>query len=149
MHWYRISPRILVDRVQDFSRLRDVYGEDETKFDDVAQDITKGDYEKLFLLSNNTLFAVKIGVPRRSGRHRQTICREDRHIIRHTSIASTISLFAIHTQAAPSLWTSVSVRTIGGRLTERQLVLQCPMRVLPFTPTHCSIRLEWCHARRD
>ncbi|GFX63896.1 phosphatase and actin regulator 2 [Trichonephila clavipes] len=44
--------------------------------------------------------------------------REDHHITRRERIAPNVSLSAIHTQAAPSLRPSVSVRTITRRLVE-------------------------------
>ncbi|GFX85604.1 transposable element Tcb2 transposase [Trichonephila clavipes] len=50
-------------------------------------------------------------------------------------------------QVAPSLWAPVSSRTIRRRLAEEHLVSWCPLHVLPLTPTHRRLRLEWCHAR--
>lgn len=84
-----------------------------------------------------------------SGRPRQTSRREDRHIIRHARVEPTASLAAIQTQAAPSLRAPVSSRTIARRLAEGHLVSRRPLRVLPMTPTHRRLRLEWCRARQD
>ncbi|GFX25384.1 transposable element Tcb2 transposase [Trichonephila clavipes] len=64
-----------------------------------------------------------------SGRPPQTSRREGRHIV------------------APSLGTPVSSRTIRRRLGEGYLGSQHPLHVLPLTPTHRCLRLEWCHAR--
>ncbi|GFU62345.1 transposable element Tcb1 transposase [Trichonephila clavipes] len=41
----------------------------------------------------------------------------------------------------------VSSRTIRKRLAEGHLGSQLPLRVLPLTPTHRRLRLEWCHTR--
>lgn len=84
-----------------------------------------------------------------SGRPRQTNSREDRHIIRHARVAPTSSLSTIQTQVAPSLQAPVSVRTVARRLSEGHLVSRRPLRVLPMTPAHRRLRLEWCRARRD
>ncbi|GFX98484.1 transposable element Tcb2 transposase [Trichonephila clavipes] len=43
----------------------------------------------------------------------------------------------------------VSFRTIRRRLAEGHLGSLRPLRVLPLTPTHRSLRLEWCRARRN
>ncbi|GFT81153.1 transposable element Tcb2 transposase [Trichonephila clavipes] len=45
----------------------------------------------------------------------------------------------------PCVGTPVSSRTIRRHLAEGHLGSWCPLRVLPFTPTHRS--LEWCSAR--
>ncbi|GFX88851.1 transposable element Tcb2 transposase [Trichonephila clavipes] len=42
---------------------------------------------------------------------------------------------------------TVSSRTIRRRLVEGHLTSRCPSRVLPLTPTHRRLRLEWCRAR--
>ncbi|GFT38854.1 transposable element Tcb2 transposase [Trichonephila clavipes] len=54
---------------------------------------------------------------------------------------------AIQAQVAPSLGTPVSSRTIQRRKAEEHLGSRRPLRVLPLTPTHRSLRLEWCHTR--
>ncbi|GFV48311.1 transposable element Tcb1 transposase [Trichonephila clavipes] len=38
-------------------------------------------------------------------------------------------------------------RAIRRRLAEGHLGSRCPLRVLPLTPTHRRLRLEWCRAR--
>ncbi|GFW28973.1 histone-lysine N-methyltransferase SETMAR [Trichonephila clavipes] len=61
---------------------------------------------------------------------------------------STANCFIGHIQAqiALSLGAHVSSRTIRKRLAEEHLGLRCLLRVLPLTPTHRRLRLEWCHA---
>ncbi|GFW68641.1 hypothetical protein TNCV_529951 [Trichonephila clavipes] len=71
-----------------------------------------------------------------SGNLRQIRSREDLHNIRHERIVSNVSLFTIHTQIAPSLRASVSVRIIARHLDEGQWLSPCPLDVLPLTPTH-------------
>ncbi|GFU86162.1 transposable element Tcb1 transposase [Trichonephila clavipes] len=44
-------------------------------------------------------------------------------------------------------WVSVSSRTIRRRLVEGHLGSWRPLRVLPLTPTHRRLRLEWYRAR--
>ncbi|GFY26067.1 transposable element Tcb2 transposase [Trichonephila clavipes] len=46
-----------------------------------------------------------------------------------------------------SLGTPVSSRTIRRRLAEGHLGSRRPLRVLPLTPTHRRLRLEWCRLR--
>ncbi|GFW19799.1 transposable element Tcb2 transposase [Trichonephila clavipes] len=64
-----------------------------------------------------------------SGRPRQISRREDRHIV------------------VPSLGAPVSSRTIRRCLAEGHLGSRRSLRVLPLTPTHRRVRLEWCRAR--
>ncbi|GFV28787.1 transposable element Tcb1 transposase [Trichonephila clavipes] len=59
----------------------------------------------------------------------------------------TASSAAIQAQVAPSLGVPVSSRTIRRCLAEGHFGSRCPLRVLPLTPTHRRLRLEWCHAR--
>ncbi|GFU58930.1 transposable element Tcb2 transposase [Trichonephila clavipes] len=75
----------------------------------------------------------------------QTSRREDRHIIRNARVGPTASSAAIqsHTQVAPSLGAPVSFRTIRRLLTEGHLGSRCKLRVLPLTPTHQHLLLEW------
>ncbi|GFY25347.1 transposable element Tcb2 transposase [Trichonephila clavipes] len=78
---------------------------------------------------------------------RQTSRREDGHIVRNACVQSTASLATLQAQVAPSLGAPVSSRTIRRRLAEGHLGLRRPLRVLPLTPTHRRLRLDWCHAR--
>ncbi|GFU77558.1 transposable element Tcb1 transposase [Trichonephila clavipes] len=54
---------------------------------------------------------------------------------------------AIQAQVAPSLGAPASSRTIRRHLAEGHLGSWRALRVLPLTPTHRRLRLEWCHAR--
>ncbi|GFT02148.1 transposable element Tcb2 transposase [Trichonephila clavipes] len=81
------------------------------------------------------------------GRPRQTSRREDRHIVRNARVQPTASSTAIQVQVAPSLGAHVSSRTIRRRLAERHLRSRRLLRVLPLTPTHRRLHLEWCRAR--
>ncbi|GFS54720.1 uncharacterized protein TNCV_2749751 [Trichonephila clavipes] len=59
-------------------------------------------------------------------------------------ILPTASSAAIQAQVAPSLGTPVSSRTVRRRRTEGHLGSQHPLHVLPLSPTHRRLRLEWC-----
>ncbi|GFW32235.1 transposable element Tcb2 transposase [Trichonephila clavipes] len=50
---------------------------------------------------------------------------------------------------AASLGAPVSSRTIRRRLAEGHLRSRCPLSMLPLTPTHRRLRLEWYHKRRN
>ncbi|GFY18226.1 transposable element Tcb2 transposase [Trichonephila clavipes] len=82
-----------------------------------------------------------------SGRPRQTSRREKHPIVRNAHVQPTASTAAIQVQVTPSLGVPVSSRTIRRCLAEGHLGLRCPLRVLPLTPTHLRLRLEWCRAR--
>ncbi|GFS88563.1 transposable element Tcb2 transposase [Trichonephila clavipes] len=84
-----------------------------------------------------------------SGHPRQTSRRENRHIVRNTRVQLTASSTAIQAQVAPSLGPPVSSRTIRRRLDERHLGSRRPLPVLPLTPSHRRLCLEWCRARRN
>ncbi|GFT65135.1 transposable element Tcb2 transposase [Trichonephila clavipes] len=88
---------------------------------------------------------------RRSGSEhpRQTSRREDRHIVRNARVKPPASSTAIQAKVAPSLEAPVFSRTIRRCLAERHLGSWCPLRVLPLTPTHRRLRLEWCLAQGD
>ncbi|GFU49806.1 HTH_Tnp_Tc3_2 domain-containing protein [Trichonephila clavipes] len=75
--------------------------------------------------------------------------REDHHIVRNARVQPSASSAAIQAQVAPSLGAPVSCRTIRRRLAEGHLVSRCLLRVLPLTPNHQHLPLEWCHARRN
>ncbi|GFW61467.1 transposable element Tcb2 transposase [Trichonephila clavipes] len=84
-----------------------------------------------------------------SGHPRRTSRREDHHIEKDACVQPNASLAAIQAQVAPSLGAPVSSRTIRRRLAESYLGSLRSLRVLPLTPTHRRLRLEWCHARRN
>ncbi|GFV47757.1 HTH_Tnp_Tc3_2 domain-containing protein [Trichonephila clavipes] len=54
---------------------------------------------------------------------------------------------AFQAQVALSFGAPVSSRTIRRRLAEGHLESRRPLRMLPLTPTHTYLRLEWCLAR--
>ncbi|GFW61375.1 transposable element Tcb2 transposase [Trichonephila clavipes] len=82
-----------------------------------------------------------------SRRLRQTSRREDRHILRNAYVQPTASSAAIQAKVAPSLGAPVSSRTILRRLAEENLGSRRPLRVLPLTPTHRRLLLEWCRSQ--
>ncbi|GFT81124.1 transposable element Tcb1 transposase [Trichonephila clavipes] len=47
----------------------------------------------------------------------------------------------------PCVGTPISSRTLRRHLAEGHLGSWCPLRVLLLTPTHRTLRLEWCSAR--
>ncbi|GFS60726.1 transposable element Tcb2 transposase [Trichonephila clavipes] len=77
---------------------------------------------------------------------RHTSHREDHHIVRNARVQPTASLAAIEA-VAPSLGAPVSFRTVRRRMAEGHLGSRRPLRVLPLTPTHRRLRLEWCSTR--
>ncbi|GFU29677.1 transposable element Tcb2 transposase [Trichonephila clavipes] len=88
-----------------------------------------------------------LGILRSSSSHpRQTSRREDHHIIRNACVQRTASSAAIQEQVVPSLGAPVSSRTIRKRLAEGHLRSRRPLRVLPLTPNHRLLCLEWCRA---
>ncbi|GFU60892.1 transposable element Tcb2 transposase [Trichonephila clavipes] len=84
-----------------------------------------------------------------SRRPQQTSRQEDRKIVRNSRVQTTASSAAIQAQAqvAPSLGAPVSSGTIRRCLPEGHLGSRRPLCVLPLTPTHRLLRLEWCRAR--
>ncbi|GFT38154.1 transposable element Tcb2 transposase [Trichonephila clavipes] len=82
-----------------------------------------------------------------SGRPRLISRREDHHIVRNARVQPTASSAAIQAQVAPSLRAPASSRFIRRHVAEGHLGSRCPSRVLPLTPTHRRLRLEWCRAR--
>ncbi|GFV69293.1 transposable element Tcb1 transposase [Trichonephila clavipes] len=62
----------------------------------------------------------------------------DRPVVEKTATSA-----AIQAQVAHSLGVPVSSRTIR----RRHLGSRSPLRVLPLTPTHRRLRLEWCRTR--
>ncbi|PRD21260.1 UNVERIFIED_CONTAM: Transposable element Tcb2 transposase [Trichonephila clavipes] len=81
------------------------------------------------------------------GRLRQTSRREDCHIVRNARVQPTASSAVIQAQVVPSLGAPVSSRTIQRYMAEGHLGSRRPLQVLPLTPTHRRLHLEWCYAR--
>ncbi|GFW43170.1 transposable element Tcb2 transposase [Trichonephila clavipes] len=97
---------------------------------------------------NSVLFAAqRETVKERSGSgcFRLTSHREDRYMVRNARIQPNASSAAVQAQLAPSLGAPVSSRTIRRCLVEEHLGSECPLRMLPLTPTHRRL-LEWCQA---
>ncbi|GFV44181.1 transposable element Tcb2 transposase [Trichonephila clavipes] len=82
-----------------------------------------------------------------SGCPRQTSRREDHHLVRNSRVQPSASSAKIQDQVAPSLGIPVSSRIIRRCQAEGHLETQCLLRVMPLTPIHRLLRLEWCHAR--
>ncbi|GFV14002.1 transposable element Tcb2 transposase [Trichonephila clavipes] len=82
-----------------------------------------------------------------SGRPRQTSHRENSHTVRNARVQPTASSATIQAQVTPSLGALVSSRTTRRCMAEGHLGSRRPLHVLPLTPTHLRLRLEWCHAR--
>ncbi|GFW12478.1 transposable element Tcb2 transposase [Trichonephila clavipes] len=82
-----------------------------------------------------------------SGRSLQTSRQENHHIVRNERVQPTASSVAIQAQVALSLGAPVSSGTIQRRLAERHLGSRRPLCVVPLTPTHRRLHLEWCRAR--
>ncbi|GFX11897.1 HTH_Tnp_Tc3_2 domain-containing protein [Trichonephila clavipes] len=83
-----------------------------------------------------------------SRRLRQSSHREAHRIVRNARVQPTASSAAIQAQVAPSLGTPVSSRTIQRHLAEGYLGSRHPLRVLPLTPTHRRLHLEYCRPRK-
>ncbi|GFV53857.1 transposable element Tcb1 transposase [Trichonephila clavipes] len=60
---------------------------------------------------------------------------------------NTLMVYAFLAQVASLLSTPVPSRTIRRCLAEGNLESRRSLRVLPLTPTHQRLRLEWCHTR--
>ncbi|GFX86786.1 transposable element Tcb2 transposase [Trichonephila clavipes] len=107
-------------------------------------------YEQLSPFERGRIIGIMEGrwSARPGSRHsQQTSRREDRHIVRNARVQPTTSSAAIQAQVAPSLGAPVSSRIIRRRLAEGYLGSWCPLYVLPLTPSHRLLRLEWCRAR--
>ncbi|GFU84250.1 transposable element Tcb2 transposase [Trichonephila clavipes] len=72
--------------------------------------------------------------------------QEDHHIVRNARTQPTALSTAIQIQVAPSIGAPVSSQTIRRRMVKGHFVSQRPLRVMPLTPPHQRLRLEWCHA---
>ncbi|GFW34507.1 transposable element Tcb2 transposase [Trichonephila clavipes] len=79
-----------------------------------------------------------------SGRPRLTSRREDSHIVRNARVQPTASSAGTSTPFTRSPSVFSNNRKVPG---ERHLGSRRPLRVLPLTPPHQRLRLEWCHAR--
>lgn len=78
-----------------------------------------------------------------SGATRKTTRREDRRIVRQAVVDPTVTRSTIQSDVG----VAVVPQTISRRLAEANLQSKRPFRVLPLTPKHRRLRLQWCQAR--
>ncbi|GBL95860.1 hypothetical protein AVEN_227109-1 [Araneus ventricosus] len=78
-----------------------------------------------------------------SGATRKTTRREDRRIVRQALVDPTVTRSMIQSDAG----VPVVPQTISRRLAEANLQSKRPFRVLPLTPKHWRLCLQWCHTR--
>ncbi|GFX16019.1 transposable element Tc1 transposase [Trichonephila clavipes] len=74
---------------------------------------------------------------------RKTTRREDRRILRQALVDPTVTRSTIRAD----LGVAIVPQTISRHLAEANLKSKCPFRVLPLTPEHRQLRLQWCQAR--
>ncbi|GFW41015.1 transposable element Tcb2 transposase [Trichonephila clavipes] len=70
---------------------------------------------------------------------------DDCHIVRNARVQPTVSSAAIQGHVAPLSGAPVSSQTTRTCLAEGHLGSWCTLRVLPWTPTHQRLCLEWGH----
>ncbi|GFX11236.1 transposable element Tc1 transposase [Trichonephila clavipes] len=78
-----------------------------------------------------------------SGATRKTTRREDRSIVRQALVDPTVTRSTIRADVG----VAIVPQTIFRYLAEANLKSKCPFRVLPLTPEHRQMRLQWCQAR--
>ncbi|GFY25937.1 transposable element Tc1 transposase [Trichonephila clavipes] len=78
-----------------------------------------------------------------SGTTRKTTRREDRRIVRQALVDLTVTRSTIRADVG----VAIVPQTIYRHLAEANLKSKRPVRVLPLTPEHQQLRLQWCHAR--
>ncbi|GBL89169.1 Transposable element Tc1 transposase [Araneus ventricosus] len=78
-----------------------------------------------------------------SGATRKTSRPEDRRILRQALVDPTVTRSKIQSDVGMP----VVPQTISRHLEEANLKSKRPVRVLPLTPKHRRLRLQWCHAR--
>ncbi|GFU17893.1 transposable element Tc1 transposase [Trichonephila clavipes] len=76
-----------------------------------------------------------------SGATRKTTRREDRRIVRPALVDPTVTRSTIRADVA------IVPQTISRHIAEANLKSKRPFRVLPLTPEHRQLRLQWCQAR--
>ncbi|GFX06928.1 transposable element Tc1 transposase [Trichonephila clavipes] len=67
----------------------------------------------------------------------------DRRIVRQAPVDPTVTRSTIRADVG----VAIVSQTISRRLTEANLKSKRPFRVLPLTPEHRQLRLQWCQAR--
>ncbi|GFT38224.1 transposable element Tc1 transposase [Trichonephila clavipes] len=78
-----------------------------------------------------------------SGATRKTTRGEDRRIVRQTLVDPTVPRSTIQADVG----VAIIPQTISRHLAESNLKSKRPFRVLPLTPEHQQLRLQWCQAR--
>ncbi|GFU78831.1 transposable element Tc1 transposase [Trichonephila clavipes] len=78
-----------------------------------------------------------------SGATRKTTRREDRRIVRKALVDPTVTRSTIRTDVV----VAIVPQTISRHLAEANLKSKRPFRVLPLTPEHRQLRLQWRQAR--
>ena len=69
--------------------------------------------------------------------------KKDRTIVRRAFVDNTV----IRSTIKSDIGVEVVTKTISRSLQEANLKSQHPFRVLPLTPEHRRVRLQWCQAR--
>ncbi|GFX91442.1 HTH_Tnp_Tc3_2 domain-containing protein [Trichonephila clavipes] len=78
-----------------------------------------------------------------SGATRKTTRREDRRIVRQALVDPSVTRSTIRVDVG----VAIVPQTIFRHLAEANLKSKRPFRVLPLTPEHRQLRLQWCQAR--
>ncbi|GBM75241.1 hypothetical protein AVEN_200475-1 [Araneus ventricosus] len=78
-----------------------------------------------------------------SGATRKTTKREERRIVWQALVDPTVT----RSTTQSDVGVPVVPQTISRCLAEANLQSKRPVRVLPLTPKHRRLRLQWCHAR--
>ncbi|GFV56138.1 HTH_Tnp_Tc3_2 domain-containing protein [Trichonephila clavipes] len=78
-----------------------------------------------------------------SGATRKTTRREDRRIVRQALVDPTVT----HSTIRADVGKAIVPQTISRHLAEANLKSKRPFRVLPLTPEHRQLHLQWCQAR--
>ncbi|GFS74612.1 HTH_Tnp_Tc3_2 domain-containing protein [Trichonephila clavipes] len=78
-----------------------------------------------------------------SGAIRKTTRREDRRIVWQALVDPTVTRSTIRADVG----VAIVPQTISGDLAEANLKSKRPFRVLPLTPEHRQLRVQWCQAR--
>ncbi|GFW67996.1 transposable element Tcb1 transposase [Trichonephila clavipes] len=78
-----------------------------------------------------------------SGATRKTTRREDRRIVRQALVEPTVTRSTMRADVD----IAIIPQTISRHLAEANLKFKRPFRVLPLTPEHGQLRLQWCQAR--
>ncbi|GFV00230.1 transposable element Tc1 transposase [Trichonephila clavipes] len=76
-------------------------------------------------------------------RSEKTTRREDRRIVRQALVDPTVTRSTIRADVG----VAIVPQTISRHLAEANLKSKRPFRVLPLTPEHRQLRLQWCQAR--